>query len=170
VHKKWGAHIYCEITGYRATYDAHHIATPAPEGRGLAAAMEMAINMRGMAKEEVGCVNAHGTSTAYNDKFETMTIKSVFGDHATSDKFVVSSTKSVTGHTVGAAGGLKFIIAAGSIQDSVIPPTINYESADPECDLDIVSSVKREMEINAAMSTSSGFGEHNACLLFKKFE
>lgn len=168
--KARGAHIYCEMTGYGATCDAYHITTPAPEGRGLAAAMEMAVQMSGMEKEEIGYINAHGTSTAYNDKFETMAIKTVFGDHATSNKFVVSSTKSVTGHTLGAAGGLEAIIAARSIQDGVIPPTINFETADPDCDLDIVPNVKREMKINGAMSTNLGFGGHNAAILFKKYE
>ena len=168
--KERGAHIYCEMTGYGATCDAYHITTPAPEGRGLAAAMEMAVKMSDMKKEEIGYINAHGTSTAYNDKFETMAIKSVFGDHATSDKFVVSSTKSVTGHTLGAAGGLEAIVAARSIQDGVIPPTINFETADPDCDLDIVPNVKREMDITGAMSTNLGFGGHNAAILFKKYE
>lgn len=167
--KKRGAKIYCELTGYGATCDAHHITTPAPGGRGLAAAMEMAIGMSDMEKSSVGYVNAHGTSTNYNDKFETMAIKTVFGDHAMSDKFVVSSTKCVTGHTLGAAGGLEAIIAARSIQDSVIPPTINYVTPDPECDLDCVPNVKREMEIDAAMSTNLGFGGHNAALLFQKY-
>lgn len=135
----------------------------------MAAAMEMAVSMSGMDKEEVGYINAHGTSTNYNDKFETMAIKTVFGDHAKSEKFVVSSTKSVTGHTLGAAGGLEAIVAARAIKDSVVPPTINYETPDPECDLDYVPNAKREMEINGAMSTNLGFGGHNAALLFKKY-
>lgn len=164
------AHIYCELVGYGATCDAHHITTPAPEGRGLAAAMEEAITMSGMDKTHINYVNAHGTSTNYNDKFETMAIKTVFGDHALDGKkFVVSSTKCVTGHTLGAAGGLEAIVAARSIQDGVVPPTTNYETPDPECDLDYVPNVKREMEVTGAMSTNLGFGGHNACLLFKKF-
>ena len=164
--------IYCEIVGYGATCDAHHITTPAPEGRGLAAAMEMAISMSGMEKEDVNYVNAHGTSTAYNDKFETMAFKTVFGDHATAKDgtFVISSTKSVTGHTLGAAGGLEAVIAAKSIYLNTVPPTINYVTPDPECDLDYVPNVKRDMIVNAAMSTNLGFGGHNAALLFKKFE
>jgi 3-oxoacyl-[acyl-carrier-protein] synthase II len=167
-----GAKIYCEIVGYGATCDAHHITTPAPEGRGLAAAMEMAISMSGMEKEDVNYVNAHGTSTAYNDKFETMAFKTVFGDHATAKDgtFVISSTKSVTGHTLGAAGGLEAVIAAKSIYLNIVPPTINYVTPDPECDLDYVPNVKRDMVVNAAMSTNLGFGGHNAALLFKKFE
>lgn len=170
--KKRNAKIYCELVGYGATCDAHHITTPAPEGRGLAAAMEMAIEMSDMEKTEINYVNAHGTSTAYNDKFETMAFKSVFGDHAMpseDSKFVVSSTKCVTGHTLGAAGGLEAVVAARAIYDGVVPPTINYDTPDPECDLDYVPNVKREMEINGAMSTNLGFGGHNAALLFKKY-
>jgi 3-oxoacyl-[acyl-carrier-protein] synthase II len=166
-----GAKIYCELVGYGASCDAHHITTPAPGGRGLASAMEMALKMSGMDKKDVNYVNAHGTSTAYNDKFETMAIKSVFGDLATvkDGNFVVSSTKCVTGHTLGAAGGLEAIIACKSIYDSVVPPTINLETPDPDCDLDYVPNTKREMQVNGAMSTNLGFGGHNAALLFKKY-
>jgi len=169
--KKRGAKIYCELVGYGATCDAHHITTPAPGGRGLAASMEMALGMSGMDKAEVSYINAHGTSTAYNDKFETMAIKTVFGDLATAKdgKFVVSSTKCVTGHTLGAAGGLEAIIAARAIYDNVVPPTTNYETPDPDCDLDYVPNEKREMEVTGAMSTNLGFGGHNAALLFKKY-
>jgi 3-oxoacyl-[acyl-carrier-protein] synthase II len=169
--KKRGAKIYCELVGYGATCDAHHITTPAPGGRGLAAAMEMAVGMSGMDKAEVNYINAHGTSTAYNDKFETMAIKTVFGDIATAKdgKFVVSSTKCVTGHTLGAAGGIEAIVAARAIYDNVVPPTTNYETPDPECDLDYVPNEKREMEVTGAMSTNLGFGGHNAAILFKKY-
>lgn len=169
--KKRGAKIYCELVGYGATCDAYHITTPAPEGRGLADAMQMAMDMSGMDTKDVSYINAHGTSTAYNDKFETMAIKTVFGDHATAKdgNFVVSSTKSVTGHTMGAAGGLEAVVAAKSIYDSVVPPTINYNTPDPDCDLDYVPNEKREMEVNAAMSTNLGFGGHNAAILFKKY-
>lgn len=169
--KARGAEIYAEMVGYGATCDAHHITTPAPGGRGLAAAMEMALEESGIEKEDVSYLNAHGTSTPYNDKFETMAIKSVFGDHATAKdgKFVVSSTKCVTGHTLGAAGGIEAIVAVRSIKDSVVPPTINYDTPDPDCDLDYVPNEKREMEVNAAMSTSLGFGGHNAAVLFKKY-
>ena len=169
--KKRDAKIYCELVGYGATCDAHHITTPAPEGRGLAAAMEMAVEMSEMDKKDVSYINAHGTSTAYNDKFETMAIKTVFGDHATAKdgNFVVSSTKCVTGHTLGAAGGLEAIVAARSISDNVVPPTINYDTPDPECDLDYVPNEKREMEVTGAMSTNLGFGGHNAAILFKKY-
>mmetsp|Transcript_16919 Transcript_16919/g.24821 ORF Transcript_16919/g.24821 Transcript_16919/m.24821 type:complete len:472 (+) Transcript_16919:117-1532(+) len=167
--KKRGVEIYAECVGYGASCDAHHITTPAPEGRGLAAAMEMAISMSGMDKEHIDYVNAHGTSTAYNDKFETMAIKTVFGEHATSKKLVVSSTKGVTGHTLGAAGGLEALIACKSIHQNVVPPTVNYVTPDPECDLDYVPNEKREMEVNGALSTNLGFGGHNAAILFKKY-
>lgn len=170
--KARGAKIYCEMVGYGATCDAYHITTPAPGGRGLAAAMEMAIGMSGMEKHDISYLNAHGTSTAYNDKFETMAVKTVFGDHATSKNgnFVISSTKSVTGHTLGAAGGLEAVVAAKSIETNTVPPTINYETPDPDCDLDYVPNVKRDMIVKAAMSTNLGFGGHNAALLFKKYE
>ena len=169
--KKRGAKIYAEMVGYGATCDAYHITTPAPEGRGLAAAMEMAIEESGIEKKEINYINAHGTSTAYNDKFETMAIKSVFGDQATTKNgsFVVSSTKCVTGHTLGAAGGIEAVIAVKSIQGGVVPPTINYETPDPDCDLDYVPNTKREMDVTAAMSTNLGFGGHNAAVLFKKY-
>jgi 3-oxoacyl-[acyl-carrier-protein] synthase II len=169
--KKRGAKIYAEMVGYGATCDAHHITTPAPGGRGLAAAMEMAIGMSGMEKKDINYINAHGTSTAYNDKFETMAIKSVFGDRATAKdgSFVVSSTKCVTGHTLGAAGGLEAIVAVRSIFDSVVPPTINYVTPDPDCDLDYVPNEKRALDVNGAMSTNLGFGGHNAAILFKKY-
>lgn len=167
--KKRGAKIYCELVGYGATCDAHHITTPAPEGKGLAKAMEMALKMSDTDKSEVSYINAHGTSTNYNDKFETMAIKTVFGDHAKSGKFVVSSTKSVTGHTLGAAGGLEAVVAAKSIADGVVPPTMNYDTPDPECDLDYVPNTKREMHVIGAMSTNLGFGGHNAAILFKKY-
>jgi len=169
--KKRGAKIYCELVGYGATCDAHHITTPAPEGRGLAKAMNIAMEMSGLKTEDVSYINAHGTSTPYNDRFETMAIKSVFGEHATKKdgSFVVSSTKSVTGHTLGAAGGLEAVVAAKSIFHDVVPPTINYCTPDPDCDLDYVPNTKREMTVNAAMSTNLGFGGHNAAILFKKY-
>lgn len=170
--KARGANIYCELVGYGATCDAHHITTPAPEGRGLASAMEMALSMGGMDKKEVNYINAHGTSTPYNDKFESMAIKSVFGDQATADdgSFVVSSIKGVTGHTLGAAGGLEAVAVAKTIKEAVVPPTMNYETPDPDCDLDYVPNAKREMIVTAAMSTNLGFGGHNAAVLFKKYE
>lgn len=167
--KKRGAEIYAEIVGYGATCDAHHITTPAPEGRGLAEAINIAVESSGILPEDVSYVNAHGTSTAYNDKFETMAIKTVFGDHA-KNGLVVSSTKGCTGHTLGAAGGLEAVVAVKSIMHDAVPPTINYETPDPECDLDYVPNTKREMEVKAAMSTNLGFGGHNAAVLFKKYK
>lgn len=166
-----GAEIYCEIVGYGASCDAHHITTPAPGGSGLADAMERAIKQSGCEKTNINYINAHGTSTAYNDKFETMAIKSVFGENGgkKGGHLVVSSTKGVTGHTLGAAGGLEAIVIAKAIKNGVVPPTINQETADPECDLDNVANVKREMEIDMAMSTNLGFGGHNAAILMKKF-
>jgi 3-oxoacyl-[acyl-carrier-protein] synthase II len=166
-----GAKIYCELVGYGATCDAHHITTPAPEGRGLAAAMEMAMSMSGLDKSDVSYLNAHGTSTPYNDKFETAAIKSCFGDHATKKdgSFVVSSTKCCTGHTLGAAGGLEAVVACKAIECGLVPPTINYETPDPDCDLDYVPNTMRRMDVNAAMSTSLGFGGHNAAILFKRY-
>jgi 3-oxoacyl-[acyl-carrier-protein] synthase II len=136
----------------------------------LAAAMEMAITMSGLDKEHVSYINAHGTSTNYNDKFETMAIKTVFGEHATAGSLVVSSTKCVTGHTLGAAGGVEAVVIAKSIYHDVVPPTTNYVTPDPECDLDYVPNVRREMKVDAAMSTNLGFGGHNAAILFKKYE
>jgi len=167
--KTRNAKIYCEVVGYGATCDAYHITSPAPEGRGLAACMQMAMDMSQMPLHQVNYVNAHGTSTPYNDKFETMAIKTVFGDHAKSGNFVVNSIKCVTGHTLGAAGGLEAVVSARCITDNVVPPTINYDNPDPECDLDYVPNVKREMNVNAVMSTSLGFGGHNAAVLFKKY-
>lgn len=168
--KKRGARIYCEMVGYGATCDAHHITTPAPEGRGLAAALEMALKMSGLDRSCVNYVNAHGTSTNYNDKFETMALKTVFGEHAKSDNFCVSSTKGVTGHTLGAAGGLEAVVIAKSIAHDVIPPTINLDTPDPECDLDNVPNHKRERTVQAAMSTNLGFGGHNAAIMFAKYQ
>lgn len=167
--KARGAKIYAECVGYGATCDAYHITTPAPEGRGLASCMEMALMDGGLEKTEVKYINAHGTSTNYNDKFETMAFKTVFGEHATNKNLVISSTKCVTGHTLGAAGGIEAVVAVKSIYHGVVPPTINYRTPDPECDLDYVPNVKREMEVTAAMSTNLGFGGHNAAILFKKY-
>ncbi|MGG0740800.1 beta-ketoacyl-ACP synthase II [Niallia taxi] len=163
-----GAKIYAEIVGYGSTGDAYHITSPAPGGEGGARAMKMAINDAGLNPEDVSYLNAHGTSTAYNDKFETMAIKEVFGDHAY--KLPISSTKSMTGHLLGAAGGVEAIFSVLSIKDSVIPPTINYETPDPDCDLDYVVNQHRKQEVNVAMSNSLGFGGHNATIIFKKYQ
>ncbi|MBU8877459.1 beta-ketoacyl-ACP synthase II [Bacillus sp. FJAT-29790] len=163
-----GAKIYAEIVGYGATGDAYHITAPAPAGEGGARAMKMAINDGGLVPEDIDYINAHGTSTEYNDKFETLAIKEVFGDHAY--KLAVSSTKSMTGHLLGAAGGVEAIFTVLAMRDEALPPTINYETPDPECDLDYVPNESRKKVIKAAMSNSLGFGGHNATIVFKKYE
>ncbi len=162
-----GAHIYAEIVGYGSTGDAYHITAPAPGGEGGARCMQMAIDDAEMNASEIDYINAHGTSTDYNDKYETMAIKDVFKDHAY--KVAISSTKSMTGHLLGAAGGVEAIFSILAIQEGKIPPTINLETPDPECDLDYVPNEYREQEVNAAMSNSLGFGGHNATIVFKKF-
>ncbi|MDP4164794.1 MAG: beta-ketoacyl-ACP synthase II [Bacillota bacterium] len=163
-----GAKIYAEIVGYGATGDAYHITAPAPGGEGGARAMKMALDDGGLKPEEVDYINAHGTSTEYNDKYETMAIKEVFGEHAY--KTAISSTKSMTGHLLGAAGGVEAIFTVLAMKDSILPPTINYETPDPECDLDYVPNTARKKVIHAAISNSLGFGGHNATIAFKKFE
>ncbi|MFC4797912.1 beta-ketoacyl-ACP synthase II [Neobacillus sp. GCM10023253] len=163
-----GAKIYAEIVGYGATGDAYHITAPAPGGEGGARAMKMAIEDAGLRPEDIDYINAHGTSTEYNDKFETMAVKDVFGEHAY--KVAMSSTKSMTGHLLGAAGAVEAIITVRAIQESILPPTMNYETPDPECDLDYVANAARPKEINAAMSNSLGFGGHNATIVFKKYQ
>lgn len=161
-----GAKIYAEVVGYGATGDAHHITAPAPEGEGAARAMQQALDQSGVDPTKIGYINAHGTSTPYNDQFETMAAKNVFGDHAYN--LAMSSTKSMTGHLLGAAGGLEAIFTAKALQEGILPPTINYETADPECDLDYVPNEARKADIEYAMSNSLGFGGHNASLIFKK--
>lgn len=163
-----GAKIYAEIAGYGSTGDAFHITAPAPGGEGGARAMKIAIEDAGLNPEDIQYVNAHGTSTPYNDKYETMAVKEVFGDHA--NKIAISSTKSMTGHMLGAAGGVEAIFTIQAIRDSILPPTINIETPDPECDLDYVPNQARKGEINAAISNSLGFGGHNATILFKKYQ
>lgn len=163
-----GAKIYAEIVGYGATGDAYHITAPAPEGEGGARAMKMALDDAGLAPEEVGYINAHGTSTEYNDKYETMAIKTVFGEQAY--KLAVSSTKSMTGHLLGAAGGIEAIFTVLALKEGILPPTINLENPDPECDLDYVSNEARSQQVNAAISNSLGFGGHNATIAFRKYE
>ncbi|RHW43208.1 beta-ketoacyl-[acyl-carrier-protein] synthase II [Neobacillus notoginsengisoli] len=166
--KARGAKIYAEIVGYAATGDAYHITAPAPGGEGGVRAMRMAIEDADLKPEEVDYINAHGTSTDYNDRFETLAIKEVFGSHAY--KLAISSTKSMTGHLLGAAGGVEAIFTVLAMRDSILPPTINYETPDPECDLDYVPNTARNSEIKAAISNSLGFGGHNATLAFKKYE
>ncbi|WML51629.1 beta-ketoacyl-ACP synthase II [Neobacillus sp. PS3-12] len=163
-----GAKIYGEIVGYGATGDAYHITAPAPGGEGGARAMKMALNDAGIAPEGIDYINAHGTSTEYNDKFETAAVKEVFGDHAY--KLAMSSTKSMTGHLLGAAGGIEAIFSVLAIRDSILPPTINYETPDPECDLDYVPNTARPQAINTVMSNSLGFGGHNATIVLKKYQ
>lgn len=166
--KARGAEILAELVGYGATDDAYHVTAPAPDGEGGARAMMMAINDAGIFPDEVEYINAHGTSTEYNDKFETAAIKKVFGEKAYS--IPVSSTKSMTGHLLGAAGALEAIVCVLAIKDSFVPATINYDEKDPECDLDYVPNEGRNQNIRYALSNSLGFGGHNASLLFKKFE
>src|SRR5690625_1725478 len=166
--QKRGAHIYAEIVGYGSTGDAYHITSPAEGGEGAARAMQMAIDDAGISPTDVDYINAHGTSTGLNDKYETMAIKTVFGDHAHS--LAVSSTKSMTGHLLGAAGGIEGVIAVKSIDDGIIPATINYETPDPDCDLDYVPNESRKQDINYVLSNSLGFGGHNATIVFKKYQ
>lgn len=163
-----GVKIYAEIVGYGATGDAFHITAPAEGGEGAARAMKMAIEDANVQPEEVDYINAHGTSTDMNDKYETQAIKHVFGEHA--KKLAVSSTKSMTGHLLGAAGGVEGVISVKAIDDGIIPATINYETPDPDCDLDYVPNESRKQDVNVVMSNSFGFGGHNACLVFKKYE
>ncbi len=166
--KARGAQIYAELVGYGATADAYHITEPAPGGRGLVRAMRRALQKGGIAPEEVGYINAHGTSTQYNDRSETEAIKGLFGEHAY--KLAVSSTKSMTGHTMGAAGGIEAAISVLSLYHRFLPPTINQFERDPDCDLDYVPNKGREAKINVAISNSMGFGGHNAVLAFRRYE
>jgi 3-oxoacyl-[acyl-carrier-protein] synthase II len=164
--RKRGAKIYAEIVGYGLTCDAYHMTAPAPGGEGAARCMKMALKNAGVSPEQVTYINAHGTSTYFNDLNESLAIKSVFGDHA--NKLMVSSTKSMTGHLLGAAGGVEAVFTCMAMEKSVVPPTINYENPDPECDLDYVPNTARDAKIEYAMSNSLGFGGTNATLLFKK--
>ncbi|WNG16153.1 beta-ketoacyl-ACP synthase II [Cystobacter fuscus] len=165
--KKRGANILAELVGYGANSDAHHVTQPAPEGEGAARCMRLALASAGMNPEDVGYINAHGTSTPFNDANETKAIKTVFGAHAR--KLPVSSTKSMTGHMLGAAGGAEAVVSVMTLQRGVIPPTINLTSPDPECDLDYVPNQAREQRVDAVMSNSFGFGGTNAVLVFKRF-
>lgn len=166
--KKRGANIICELVGYGATDDAYHITSPIPGGEGGAMAMKLAMKDAGVSPEEITYINAHGTSTKYNDHFETEAIKNAFGDAAY--KVAVSSTKSMTGHMLGAAGAVEAVICAKAIEEGYIPPTINYVNPDPDCDLDIVPNEGRNCEVKYAMSNSLGFGGHNATIVLKKYE
>ena len=165
--RRRGARIYAEVVGYGMTGDAHHMTAPDPEGDGAARAMAAALHDAGLEPSAVGYINAHGTSTPYNDKFETIAIKRVFGEHAR--KLAVSSTKSMTGHLLGAAGGIEAIATAFALYHGILPPTINYEKPDPECDLDYIPNQARKQEVEVALSNAFGFGGTNATLAFKKY-
>jgi 3-oxoacyl-[acyl-carrier-protein] synthase II len=165
---KRGARIYAEVIGYGANADAFHVTQPAPEGAGAQACMRRALADAKIPADAVGYINAHGTSTPFNDKNETAAIKAVFGDHAR--KLAVSSTKSMTGHTLGAAGGIEAAITALAIHRKVLPPTINYEIPDPDCDLDYVPNQAREVAVDVALSNSYGFGGTNAVLALRRFK
>jgi 3-oxoacyl-[acyl-carrier-protein] synthase II len=166
--KARGATILAELVGYASTGDAYHVTEPAPGGVGLIRAMRRALQKADMRPEQVDYINAHGTSTQFNDRTETQAIKSCFGDHAY--RLAISSTKSMTGHTLGAAGAVEAVISIMAIQTGIIPPTINLHHPDPDCDLDYVPNEARHSTVNIAMSNSMGFGGHNACLIFKRYE
>jgi 3-oxoacyl-[acyl-carrier-protein] synthase II len=166
--KKRGATILAEVVGYGMTSDAYHVTAPDETGSGPKRVMEMAIKDAGITPEQIDYINAHGTSTPYNDKTETFAIKQCFGDHA--KKLAISSTKSMTGHALGAAGGIEAVFGVKAINENILPPTINYENPDPDCDLDYIPNKAREAEVNYVLSNSFGFGGTNACLIFKRFE
>jgi 3-oxoacyl-[acyl-carrier-protein] synthase II len=162
-----GAPILAEIIGYGSTADAYHVTEQAPGGVGLVRAMRRALQKAGLYPEQVDYINAHGTSTPYNDRTETQAIKQCFGDHAY--RIPISSIKSMTGHTVGAAGGVEAVVSIMTVGTGIIPPTLNLHHPDPECDLDYVPNKARQATVNIALSNSMGFGGHNACLIFKRF-
>jgi 3-oxoacyl-[acyl-carrier-protein] synthase II len=164
--RKRDARVYAEVVGYGMTGDAHHMTAPDPEGDGAARAMAAALRDAALEPSTVGYINAHGTSTPYNDKFETIAIKKVFGDHAR--KVHISSTKSMTGHLLGAAGSIEAVVSIKTIESGEIPPTINYETPDPDCDLDYTPNVKRSARVNAVLTDNLGFGGHNASLVFRR--
>jgi len=166
--RRRGAPIYAEIVGYGLSGDAYHMTAPSEDGDGGRRVMDMAIRKAGIRPDEVDYINAHGTSTPYNDKLETLAIKRTFGDHAY--KLAVSSTKSMTGHLLGGAGGLEAGITALAVHHQIAPPTINLDNRDEECDLDYVPHTSRSMPMRYALSNSFGFGGTNASLLFKKYE
>lgn len=166
--KARGAEIFAEVVGFGSTEDAYHMTAPAPNGEGGARCMALAVKSAGIQPEDIDYINAHGTSTYYNDKYETEAIKTVFGDHAY--KLAVSSTKSMTGHLLGAAGGVEAIVTALALKEGYLPATINYKTPDPECDLDYVINEGRSCDITYALSNSLGFGGHNATIVLKKYE
>ncbi|MGF1452616.1 MAG: beta-ketoacyl-ACP synthase II [Opitutales bacterium] len=165
--RRRGARIYGELTGYGASCDAHHITSPDPNGDGLANSLQRALKMAGVSPEEVDYINAHGTSTPYNDKFETLAVKKVFGEAAY--RTPISSTKSMTGHLLGAAGSLEAVACLLAIRDNVLPPTINYETPDPDCDLDYVPNQPREAKVDVTLSNNLGFGGHNTSLVLRRY-
>ena len=165
--KKRGANILAEIVGYGATGDAYHITSPAPDGSGAARAMKMALGHAKLNPGDISYINAHGTSTCLNDKFETLAIKTAFGEAA--KHVAISSTKGTTGHALGAAGGLESVACIKAIETGIVPPTINYETPDPECDLDVTPNTAREMPIETALNSNLGFGGHNGVIIYRKF-
>lgn len=166
--QKRGANVIAEVVGYGMTADAYHLTSPDPDGDGAKRSMLMAVKDAGLEPEDVDYINAHGTSTDYNDKFETMAIKGAFGEHA--KRLAISSTKSMTGHLLGAAGGIETIATALAIKEGIVPPTINLENPDPDCDLDYVPNEARKMRVRAALSNSLGFGGHNATIALKEYQ
>ena len=166
--KSRGARIYAEIVGFGLTADAHHITDPAPGGAGVVSAMRVALEDAGMKPEDIDCINAHGTSTPPNDRNETMAIKTLFGEHAY--KIPVHSIKSMLGHLLGAAGAIEAIVSVKTITEGIVPPTINYDNPDPECDLNYVPNTAIRKEIKTVLSDNSGFGGHNTAIIFTKFE
>lgn len=164
--KKRGARMYCELLGYGCSGDAYHMTAPDPDGEGAAKCMKMALENSDLNPDQIDYINAHGTSTPLNDKIETQAIKTTFGSHAT--KLAVSSTKSMTGHLLGAAGGVEMVACVKAIETGILPPTINYETPDPECDLDYVPNTARKCQVKYALSNSLGFGGHNATLVVGK--
>jgi len=166
--KRRGARIYAELVGYGMTADAFHLTMPDETGSGAIRVMRKTLRDAGIEPEQVGYINAHGTSTPYNDKFETLAIRKTFGEHAY--RLAVSSTKSITGHLLGAAGGIEGVFSVLSLYRKVLPPTINYLNPDPDCDLDYVPNTPREAEVEYALSNSFGFGGTNAALLFKRYD
>jgi 3-oxoacyl-[acyl-carrier-protein] synthase II len=165
--RRRGARIYAEIVGYGMTADAYHMTAPDPDGDGAVRAMTAAVRDAGLRPDDVGYVNAHGTSTPYNDKTETLAIKQTFGAHA--PRLAVSSTKSMIGHLLGAAGGVEAVVTVLALHHGILPPTVNYDTPDPECDLDYVPNVARKAQVEAAISNGFGFGGTNATLAFRRW-
>jgi len=163
-----GAEIFAEVTGYGYAGDAYHVVQPHPQARGGARAMAAAVQEAGWKPEDVDYVNAHGTSTPFNDRLETLAIKEVFGEHAY--KLAVNSTKSMTGHMLGAAGAVEFIVSVLTMREGIIHPTVNLEEADPDCDLDYVPNIARKQQVRKAITNSLGFGGHNASLAVARWE